>query len=461
MFPGLLVRIHRINDSVEVLENSNMTFPFKGPWFAGKDVLITVDPANIQHIVSSNFSNYIKGEEFKEIFEVYRDGLVNSDGDRASKLKKCYQALLHDQGFQRLSTSATTSKLKDVLLPLFDHFAEEGTVVDLQDVFRRFTFDTALVTITGSDRRYLSTEMREDEFVKAFEDVGEAIVYRHLTPRFFWKLQKWIGFGPEKKMVEAEALIDRVCAKYILAKRDELQQQGISQHEDVLTFFMKLDTTKYELSDPIDDKFLRDVILGFIVAGRDTVVSALSWFFWLLSENPQVTTLIREEINKNLPRTGCGHENLDKLVYLHATLYETMRLYPPLPFQRKSSIKSDVLPSGHKVDADSPIMIFLYAMGRIRAIWGEDAWEFKPERWVSDTGELRHEPSHKFFPFYAGPRTCLGKHTVMNHLKIIVVEVLQNYDIEVVKGHKIEPLPGLTLHMKHGLRVKLAKRCSA
>ncbi|KAF3544031.1 hypothetical protein DY000_02009142 [Brassica cretica] len=70
MTPGLLVRIHRINDSVEVLENSNMTFPFKGPWFAGKDVLITVDPANIQHIVTSNFSNYIKGAEFQEIFEV-------------------------------------------------------------------------------------------------------------------------------------------------------------------------------------------------------------------------------------------------------------------------------------------------------------------------------------------------------------------------------------------------------
>nr|VDC98462.1 unnamed protein product [Brassica oleracea] len=118
MTPGLLVRIHRINDSVEVLENSNMTFPFKGPWFAGKDVLITVDPANIQHIVTSNFSNYIKGAEFQEIFEVCGDGIINSDADRASKLKKCYQALLRHQGFQRDSMSITTRKLNDVLLPL-------------------------------------------------------------------------------------------------------------------------------------------------------------------------------------------------------------------------------------------------------------------------------------------------------------------------------------------------------
>ncbi|KAF3512524.1 hypothetical protein F2Q69_00008600 [Brassica cretica] len=75
--------------------------------------------------------------------------------------------------------------------------------------------------------------------------------------------------------------------------------------------------------------------------------------------------MIREEINKNLPRTPCGQENLDKLVYLHAAFYEAIRLYPPAPFQRKTSIKPDVLPSGHKVDANSTVMIFLYAMGRI------------------------------------------------------------------------------------------------
>ncbi|CAH2060253.1 unnamed protein product [Thlaspi arvense] len=459
MSPGFLVRIHRIGDSVEVLENSNMTFPLKGPWFVGMDTLVTVDPTNIHHIMNSNFSNYIKGPEFQETFEFFGDGLVNSDAEGCSYRRKCYQVMLHHQGFQRFSMSTTRSKLKDVLLPLFNHFAEEGTVVDLQDVFRRFTFDTTLVTITGSDPRSLSIEMREDEFVEALVDVEETIVYRNLIPRSFWKLQKWIGFGQEKRMVEAGAIIDRVCAKYISAKRDEIQQ-GISDHEDVFTFFMKLDEAKYEILNPNDDdKFLRDVMVGLIYAGRDTTASVLSWFFWLLSENPQVTTMIRQEINKNLPRTGSGQESLDKLVYLHGALCETMRLYPPIPFQRKSSIKSDVLPSGHKIDANATIMVFLYAMGRMKAIWGEDAMEFKPERWVLETGGLRHEPSHKFFSFNAGPRTCLGKHLAMTHLKIIVVEMLQNYDIEVDKGHKIEPSPGIILRMKHGLKVTLNKRC--
>nr|QWK52359.1 cytochrome P450 96A8-4 [Isatis tinctoria] len=403
MFPGLLVRVNRIYDAVETLENYNMTFPFEDPWFAGMDILVTVDPANIHHIMSSSFSNYIKGPEFQEVFEIFGNGLLNSDSERSNNLRKCYQAMLHDPS---------------------------------------------------------------DEFVKSLEDVEVAIVYRHMMPRFMWKLRNSLGFGQEKKMIEADAIFERLCGKYVSDKRDEIRKEANHHYNngefvDLLTFFIK-----FGLLDPIDDKLLRDVIVGFILAARDTIASTLTWFFWLLSENPQVVTKIHDEIQENLPRSRNGQERpaydpaeLDKLVYLHGALCESMRLYPPVPFQRRSAIKQDVLPSGHKVDANSTIMIFVYAMGKMRAVWGEDALEFKPERWVSSTGGIRHEPSYKFFAFNAGPRTCLGRNMAMTQLKTVVVEVLQNYDIEVVRGQKVEPFSGLILHMKHGLRVKFNKRC--
>lgn len=96
----------------------------------------------------------------------------------------------------------------------------------------------------------------------------------------------------------------------------------------------------------------------------------------------------------------------------------------------------------------------------MEAVWGEDALEFKPERWVSKRGGLIEEPSYKFFTFNAGPRSCLGKYLAMAIMKTVVVEILQNYDFEVVQGQKIEPAPGPILRMKHGLRVTLTKRCS-
>ncbi|CAA7020589.1 unnamed protein product [Microthlaspi erraticum] len=466
MLPGLLMALHRIHDfSVEILEISGLTFHFKGPPFAGMDMLLTVDPANIHHIMSSNFSNYIKGSEFQEVFDVFGDGIITTDSELWKNLRKSYQAMLHTQEFQRFSMSTMTSKLKNGLVPLLNHFAEEGTPVDLQDVFGRFTFDTILILITGSDPRSLSKEMHEDEFAKALDDVGEGILQRHVKPKFLWKLQNRMGFGQEKKMKEADATFDLVCAKYISDKREEItRSQGIldGDSEDLLTSFMKLDTTKYKLLKPSDDKFLRDTILAFILAGRDTTASALSWFFWLLSENPQVVAKIRQEItNTELSRTGNVQEDADKLVYLHGALCEAMRLYPPVSFGRKSSVQSDVLPSGHKIDANSKVIICLYALGRMRAIWGEDALQFKPERWILENGDLKHEPSSKFVAFNSGPRTCLGKNLAMTQMKIVAVEIVQNYDITVVKGQKIEPVLGFILSMKHGLSITITKRCTA
>ncbi|XP_010437945.1 PREDICTED: alkane hydroxylase MAH1-like [Camelina sativa] len=469
MLPALLRALHRIYDySVKILEISNLTFPFKGPRFAGMDMLVTVDPANIHHIMTSNFSNYIKGPAFQDVFDVFGDGIITTDLELWKTLRKSYQAVLHRQEFQRFSMSTMTRKLKDGLVPLLDHFAEKGTTVDLQDVFGRFTFDIILILVTGSDPRSLSIEMPEDEFSKALDDVGEGILYRHVKPRFLWKLQNWVGFGEEKKMTKANATFDRVCAKYISGKREEMKRsQGVIdksnvESEDILTSFIKLDTTKYKLLNTSDDKFLRDNILTFIIAGRDTTASALSWFFWLLSENPKVVAKIRQEvINTDLSRTGNGQENLDKLVYLQGALCEALRLYPPVCFGRKSPIKSDVLPSGHKVDANSNIVICLYALGRMRAVWGEDALEFKPERWITESGGIKHEPSFKFLSFNAGPRTCLGKHIALNQMKIVAVEILQNYDIKVVEGQKIEPVLGIILSMKHGLRITVTKRCLA
>ncbi|CAN6916467.1 unnamed protein product [Brassica oleracea] len=462
MLPGVLVRLHRIYDcSVEVLENSNLTFQFKGPWFSGMDILVTVVPANIHYILSSNFSNYIKGPEFQEIFEAYGDGIINSDSELWRNLRKSSQVIFSHQNF---SKSTTRSKLKDGLLPLLSHFADEEMVVDLQDVFQRFMFDTTFIFITGSDPRSLSIEMPEVEFAKALDDVGEAIVYRHITPRFLWKLQKWIGIGTEKKMMKANAVLDRVCAKYISAKREEIrsQENADEESEDLLTSHIKLDASKYELLNPEDDKFLRDFTVGFMVAGRDSTACTLTWFFWILSENPNVLSKILQEINENAPKTRSDQDKssyLNKLVYLHAALSESMRLYPPIPFERKSPIKPDVLPSGHKVKSNINIMIFLYAMGRMKDVWGEDAREFKPERWISETGGLRHEPSYKFLSFNAGPRTCLGKNLAMDLMKTVIVEILQAYEINVVSGQKIEAKPGLILHMKHGLKVTIAKKC--
>lgn len=105
-------------------------------------------------------------------------------------------------------------------------------------------------------------------------------------------------------------------------------------------------------------------------------------------------------------------------------------------------------------------MFSLYAMGRMESIWGDDCLEFKPERWISERGTIKHEPSSKFLAFNAGPRTCIGREVAFTQVKAVAATIIHNYQVEVVEGHPIEPNVSVILYMKQGLKVRVNKRWS-
>ena len=98
-------------------------------------------------------------------------------------------------------------------------------------------------------------------------------------------------------------------------------------------------------------------------------------------------------------------------------------------------------------------------MGRMEDIWGPDCLEFKPERWISEGGGIVHLPSYKFIAFNAGPRICLVKEMAFIQMKIVAIAIICNYHIQVVECHLVSPNSSVILHMRHGLKVKVSKRC--
>ncbi|XP_020239131.1 alkane hydroxylase MAH1 [Cajanus cajan] len=150
-------------------------------------------------------------------------------------------------------------------------------------------------------------------------------------------------------------------------------------------------------------------------------------------------------------------EEVKKLVYLHGALCEALRLFPPIPIERKQAIKADTLPSGHHVNPNTMILFSLYAMGRFEEIWGKDCLEFKPERWIY-RGEVVYAPSYKFIAFNAGPRTCLGKDLAFVQMKMVAAAILLKYRFQVVEGHVAAPSHSIVLLMKDGLKVRITKR---
>ncbi|KAJ4715416.1 Cytochrome P450 [Melia azedarach] len=332
--------------------------------------------------------------------------------------KKVTRALFSHQKFQQHVAKIIPEITEKRLMPVLERVARQDELVDLQDLLNRHTFDFACMITTGNNPNFLSIGLPEIPFLKAIEDACEAIFFRHLVPEGLWKLQSWLGIGK---------------------KRNEVK--GPKPSENIM----------------------RDNTLGLTLAAEGTSSITLSWLFWILSKNPFIDAKIREELRANLPQSGYKNtqifhlDDLNKLVYLHAALCETLRLYPPIPFQTRACLQSDdILPSGHQINQKTNVLISMYAMGRMASIWGEDCQEFKPERWITEGG-INHEPAHKLFAFNAGPRLCLGKDIAFDLMKITAANIIQNFDVQVMEKETVCP-NNVSLHIKHGLLVRIKKK---
>ncbi|KAM7504411.1 hypothetical protein LguiB_003315 [Lonicera macranthoides] len=466
MMPGLLQNAHRIHDlATDILKETGGTFLIKGPWFANMDIMITADPANIDHILNKNFSNYPKGPEHRKIFDILGDGIFNSDFELWGFHRKITLSLMKHAEFQDLVERVIWRTIEQGLIPVLERVCEKVTEVDLQDIFQRFTFDTICSLVLDYEPRSLSTDFPSIECEQAFNDSEEALLYRHILPEGCWKLQKKLGIGKEKKLTKARESLDQFIYHCISLKKSRTKDQDKMGFEsfDLITSYMK--AYKEEggaVGDP--NKYLRDNLLSLIFAGRDTTSTALTWFFWLIATNPLVEIKIQEEIKtqmnlKEEEKLGFFKaEELRKLVYLHGALCEALRLYPSLPLNHKAPVQPDTLPSGHWIDRNTKTVLCYYSMGRMETIWGKDCLEFKPERWISEIGWNKHESPFKFPTFNAGPRTCIGKDMTFTQMKIVATTIIYNYKVEVVEGHPITPKDSVVLQMKHGLKVRLTKR---
>lgn len=349
-------------------------------------------------------------------------------------------------------------------------------------MFQRLTFDNISLLVLGVDPRSLSPEFPKVAYKDAFDDVEEMIFCRHFKPETWWKLERWLQIGGEKKLTRSLKVFDEFIYQFIALKRQELtnrrrnvrndddDEQG-KNFDDILTCYMKqfeenqgqtLLSSYHNL-----DKFLRDTALNLMVAGRDTVAAALTWFCWLVSTHPFVEAKILKEIRENFEAKDekgpwfFGVKEVNKLVYLQAALRETLRLFPPIPINHRAATNADALPSGHHLKKGQRILLYFYAMGRMETIWGEDFLDFKPERWISFDGDQRrivYIPPYKFTAYNAGPQTCVGMGMSFTEMKMAAANMLWNYRVEVVEGHPVSPRLSILLYMKYGLKVRIYPR---
>nr|AYV88875.1 cytochrome P450 oxidase CYP86A147 [Polygala tenuifolia] len=472
--PGLIENCDRMHDwicdNLRACGGTYQTCICAIPFLSKKQGLVTVtcDPRNLEHILKSRFDNYPKGPTWHAVFhDLLGDGIFNSDGDTWLFQRKTAALEFTTRTLRQAMARWVSRAIKDRLCVILETAQRDAKPVDLQDLMLRLTFDNICGLAFGKDPKTSAPGLPENGFATAFDRATETSLQRFILPEVMWKFKKWLRLGLEadlsRSLVHIEEYLSSVIDKRKLELLNQPNDVRKAPHDDLLSRFMKK-------KESYSDSFLQHVALNFILAGRDTSSVALSWFFWLVTQNPRVEEKILREICSVLIETRGENvakwtdeplrfEEVDRLVYLKAALSETLRLYPSVPEDSKHVVADDVLPDGTFVPAGSSVTYSIYSAGRMKSTWGEDCLEFRPERWLSIDGKkfIMHD-SYKFVAFNAGPRICLGKDLAYLQMKSIAAAVLLRHRLALVPGHQVEQKMSLTLFMKYGLMVNVHNR---
>lgn len=455
--PDFVLNRHRFFDwTTEILARCpTNTSVFRRP---GKvHGVITANPQIVEHMLKSNFDNYPKGPRFISLLQDFLGaGIFNTDGNLWIMQRKTASYEFNTKSLRNFAMENVSAELQTRLIPILQSAAKTGRILDAQDILERFAFDNICKLAFDVDPGCLGGDGTVGgEFMRAFDIAANLSSGRFMyaIPSLYL-VKKYFNLGSEKKLRESIATVHEYADKIIKTRMEEMAEK---KDEDLLSRFMDKSENSIE--------FLRDIVISFILAGRDTTSSALTWLFWLLSTRPDVEAKILQELDDLRRRNGkvigdiYSYDELRQMQYLQAAISEAMRLYPPVPVDTKVCKEDGVLPDGTFIGKDWFISYSAYAMGRMERIWGEDCCEFKPERWM-ENGVCKQENPFKYPVFHGGPRVCLGKDLAYIQMKSIAASVLERFGLEALleKGTCPQYLLSLTLKIKGGLAVRVKER---
>ncbi|KAK7949574.1 hypothetical protein PG988_016213 [Apiospora saccharicola] len=321
-------------------------------------------------------------------------------------------------------------------LPQDQDGSNEEAKVDLQDLFSMLMVDTTSDFMFGQSTDLLGAADADSQtFVRYFDASMHKIAWR---ARLGWLTQ----LRPDRELDEYVRFMRAYIARFV-AKVQEQRKTTTSTDKSETSAADRYVFLDQLIDTGEPDDVIRDQLLSIFVAGRDTTTSVLTYLFHELSRRPEIVRKLRDEIAA-LPAAAQDRptwEQLKNMAYLQMAIKEALRLNPPVALNSREAVRDTVLPRGGGPDGSRP---------RRRDLYGEDADEFRPERWET----IR--PTYEYVPFNAGPRICIGQQFALTAIAMTTFRILQAYQtIERRDDRPPVQKLGINLSMLHGCWVSM------
>jgi cytochrome P450 len=404
-------------------------------WRIGpQDIYLFSDPDLIRDVLVTNQKNFHKSRGLERAKRLLGNGLLTSEGEFHLRQRRLAQPAFHRQ---RIASYAGA----------MSDYAErssarwnDGDTVDMHTEMMRLTLGIVARTLFDADVDNEAAEIGA-ALTTAFESFNLAMLP-------FTELLEKLPFPAVRRFNSAKETLDRIIYRMIDERRKSSEDRG-----DLLSMLLLATDTEGD-GTGMNDRQLRDEALTIFLAGHETTANALTWTWYLLSQNTEVREKLHEEIDRVIGDRAPAYEDLAALTYTRMVLAESMRLYPPAwAIGRRSLEPFEV--RGYTIPKRAVILMSQYIVQR-HSCYYPDPERFEPERWTPEAAAAR--PKFSYFPFGGGTRVCIGEQFAWMEGILLIAALARKWKMELIPGHPVEVQPLITLRPKHGMRMIVRKR---
>ncbi len=400
----------------------------------GRPAFLLNHPDLVRDLLVTSNSKFVKGRALQRAKILLGEGLLTSEGDHHLRQRRMIQPAFHKE---RIEGYAET--MIDESLQTRDKW-NDGDSLDIDKEMMRLTLRIVARTLFSAN-----VESKTDEIGAAMTDLNE--LFDFLVIPFSEYLER-LPLPQVRRCRRAEATLDRIIYGIIEERRIHLSDEG-----DLLSMLML--ARDEEDGGKMTDKQVRDEALTLFLAGHETTANALTFTWYLLSQNPEAERRLHEELDSVLGDDTPAFSNLRDLKYTEAVFAESMRLYPPAWAIGRLSLEDHNF-GGYEVPKGSLVLTSPFVMHRDERFW-KDPEEFRPERWQERSVK---EAGQKFiyFPFSRGVRSCIGEGFAWTEGILLIAALAKRWRLRLGKGQKLGLKPLITLRPKYGMRMIAEKR---
>ncbi|KAI1081838.1 cytochrome P450 [Whalleya microplaca] len=289
--------------------------------------------------------------------------------------------------------------------------ARKTSVLEVGGWASRVTLD--IIGLSGLGQDFGAIQDPTTELNQVYRDLLQPNKQAQILAILGLFFPEWvIGLLPIKRNNDINAsarFIRSVCRDLIREKKVKLANKELTSH-DILSVALE--------SGGFTDEELVDQLMTFLAAGHETTASSMTWAVYMLAKYPEFQTRLRQEVREKLPPIESDREvnnvDIDTIPYLNAVCNEVLRYWAPVPLTlRDTAVDTTIM--GQKVPKGTKIVLAPWAVNFDKALWGPDANEFNPERWMVKDPEDKRAASggassnYAFMTFLHGPRSCIGQ----------------------------------------------------